>query len=174
MPAPARECRSCWSRADKERSSESGDRDSSARSRSTAQRSRPLLRWRRIGFSLLFLVSSATPCSFLENAHFTATCRLTRVILRGGLPVESQARHLRELFLRLNSIMKSSEPAASTHGSCFELIGVTQTRGERTVLADVTLCIPDGGLTALIGPSGAGKSSLLRLLNRLDDPVAGE
>jgi ABC-type methionine transport system ATPase subunit len=42
------------------------------------------------------------------------------------------------------------------------------------VLANLTVCIPDGALTALIGPSGAGKSSLLRLLNRLDDPVAGE
>ncbi|MBX6364306.1 MAG: ATP-binding cassette domain-containing protein, partial [Gemmatimonadetes bacterium] len=28
--------------------------------------------------------------------------------------------------------------------------------------------------TALVGPSGAGKTSLLRLLNRLDDPIAGE
>ena len=29
-------------------------------------------------------------------------------------------------------------------------------------------------MTALVGPSGAGKTSLLRLLNRLDDPSAGE
>lgn len=28
-------------------------------------------------------------------------------------------------------------------------------------------------MVALVGPSGAGKTSLLRLLNRLDDPVAG-
>jgi putative ABC transport system ATP-binding protein len=41
------------------------------------------------------------------------------------------------------------------------------------VLRDVTLDIPRGELVALIGPSGAGKSSLVRLLNRLDDPTSG-
>lgn len=31
-----------------------------------------------------------------------------------------------------------------------------------------------GEITAIVGPSGAGKSSLLMLLNRLTDPLAGE
>jgi putative ABC transport system ATP-binding protein len=34
--------------------------------------------------------------------------------------------------------------------------------------------VPADGLTAVVGPSGAGKTTLLRLLNRLDDPDAGE
>ncbi|HEY0779462.1 MAG TPA: ATP-binding cassette domain-containing protein [Gemmatirosa sp.] len=42
------------------------------------------------------------------------------------------------------------------------------------MLHDVTVSIPAGEVTALVGPSGAGKTSLLRLLNRLDDPTAGE
>jgi ABC-type multidrug transport system fused ATPase/permease subunit len=33
--------------------------------------------------------------------------------------------------------------------------------------------VEQGEITALVGPSGAGKTSLLRLLNRLDDPTAG-
>jgi putative ABC transport system ATP-binding protein len=55
----------------------------------------------------------------------------------------------------------------------FALDGISQERGGRQVLTDVAVRLPRGGLTALIGPSGAGKTSLLRLLNRLDDPVSG-
>ena len=42
------------------------------------------------------------------------------------------------------------------------------------ILQDLTLEIPRTAITALVGPSGAGKTSLLRLLNRLDDPSSGE
>jgi putative ABC transport system ATP-binding protein len=42
------------------------------------------------------------------------------------------------------------------------------------VLDGVDLEIPQHGVTALVGPSGAGKTSLLRLLNRLDEPTEGE
>jgi len=34
--------------------------------------------------------------------------------------------------------------------------------------------VPAEGLTALVGPSGSGKTTVLRLLNRLDDPDAGD
>jgi len=66
------------------------------------------------------------------------------------------------------------QPHDRPNGNCFELAGVTQTRGNRTVLDKLTVNLPDGELIALIGPSGAGKTSLLRLLNRLDDPISGE
>lgn len=42
------------------------------------------------------------------------------------------------------------------------------------MLRDLTLDLPRTGVTALIGPSGAGKTSLIRLLNRLDDPASGD
>jgi putative ABC transport system ATP-binding protein len=55
----------------------------------------------------------------------------------------------------------------------FELDGVTVAGVERSRLADVSLVLPDGGITVLQGASGSGKSTLLRLLNRLEAPDAG-
>jgi len=55
----------------------------------------------------------------------------------------------------------------------FEFSAVRLVREGRAVLSDLSLSIASGGFCALIGPSGAGKSSLIRLLNRLDDPDAG-
>ncbi len=43
----------------------------------------------------------------------------------------------------------------------------------RPILVDGSFDVPVGGRLAIIGPSGAGKTSLLRLLNRLDDPTEG-
>jgi putative ABC transport system ATP-binding protein len=42
-----------------------------------------------------------------------------------------------------------------------------------TLIDDVSITVERGDLVAIGGPSGAGKSSLLRLLNRLDEPSAG-
>jgi len=42
------------------------------------------------------------------------------------------------------------------------------------LVADVSIKVTRGEIIAIVGPSGAGKSSLLRLLNRLDEPSSGE
>jgi putative ABC transport system ATP-binding protein len=55
----------------------------------------------------------------------------------------------------------------------FELQDVTVAGAHRPRLHDVTLALPDGGITVLQGPSGSGKSTLLRLLNRLAEPDEG-
>ncbi len=57
----------------------------------------------------------------------------------------------------------------------FELVGVDAgpVAGD-PILRSIDLVVPANGVTVLAGPSGAGKSTLLRLLNRLDDPTAGE
>ena len=53
----------------------------------------------------------------------------------------------------------------------FEHVGVRF--GDITVLDDVDVTLPDGGVTVLAGPSGAGKSTMLRLCNRLTLPTHG-
>lgn len=66
------------------------------------------------------------------------------------------------------------DPQPETLTDAFQLTDVSQERSGRTVLSRVTVSLPRRQLTALIGPSGGGKTSLLRLLNRLDDPASGE
>jgi putative ABC transport system ATP-binding protein len=43
----------------------------------------------------------------------------------------------------------------------------------KILVADVTFEVSRGEMLAIVGPSGSGKSSLLRLLNRLDEPTSG-
>ncbi|MGL4323919.1 MAG: phosphonate ABC transporter ATP-binding protein [Beijerinckiaceae bacterium] len=47
-------------------------------------------------------------------------------------------------------------------------------RPGQPVLKNISLDIGSEGLTAIIGPSGTGKSTLIRCINRLVDPSAGE
>jgi putative ABC transport system ATP-binding protein len=46
-------------------------------------------------------------------------------------------------------------------------------RGGRDVLRGVSARFPSGVVTAVVGPSGSGKTSLLRCLNRLEEPHEG-
>jgi sulfate transport system ATP-binding protein len=51
---------------------------------------------------------------------------------------------------------------------------VTKRFGDFVALDDVTIDVPDGGLTALLGPSGSGKSTLLRVIAGLEQPDEGK
>ena len=55
----------------------------------------------------------------------------------------------------------------------FTFSGVTVDGAERPRLAEVSVEIESGGITAITGPSGSGKSTLLRCANRLVAPDAG-
>jgi putative ABC transport system ATP-binding protein len=44
---------------------------------------------------------------------------------------------------------------------------------DKVLVEDATFEVRTGDVLAIVGPSGSGKSSLLRLLNRLDEPTSG-
>jgi len=45
--------------------------------------------------------------------------------------------------------------------------------GNKILIEDATFDVLNGEMLAIVGPSGSGKSSLLRLMNRLDEPTSG-
>jgi putative ABC transport system ATP-binding protein len=56
----------------------------------------------------------------------------------------------------------------------FRLEQVGQAKAGVSILKSLDWRIPKGGISTLLGPSGSGKTSLLRLLNRLDEPASGQ
>lgn len=46
-------------------------------------------------------------------------------------------------------------------------------RGAKEILKSVDLQVKEGEFSVLVGPSGGGKSTLLRLINRLEEPSSG-
>src|SRR4029077_14481630 len=44
---------------------------------------------------------------------------------------------------------------------------------DKALVQDATFEVRRGEVLAIVGPSGSGKTSLLRLLNRLDEPTTG-
>lgn len=51
---------------------------------------------------------------------------------------------------------------------------LTKTFGGLTSVADVSLVVPEGSITAVIGPNGAGKSTLFNLVSNLYRPDRGQ
>jgi phospholipid/cholesterol/gamma-HCH transport system ATP-binding protein len=55
-----------------------------------------------------------------------------------------------------------------------EIHGMSFTRGERSIFADINMTVPRGKVTAIMGPSGIGKTTLLRLIGGQLAPDTGE
>ncbi|HEV2520193.1 MAG TPA: phosphate ABC transporter ATP-binding protein PstB [Thermoplasmata archaeon] len=54
-----------------------------------------------------------------------------------------------------------------------EVEGLSAWYGRQRVLYEISLDLPQGGVTSVIGPSGCGKTTFLRCLNRLHDELPG-
>ncbi|WGE51599.1 ATP-binding cassette domain-containing protein [Actinobacillus equuli subsp. haemolyticus] len=55
-----------------------------------------------------------------------------------------------------------------------EIKNISHKIGNTTILNNINLHIPNGGITALIGANGAGKSTLLSLIARLQNTQSGQ
>ena len=55
-----------------------------------------------------------------------------------------------------------------------EVKNVVKQYGEYTALNSVSLNVPEGSIYGLLGPNGAGKTSLIRIINQITLPDAGE
>ncbi|WP_157129112.1 ABC transporter ATP-binding protein, partial [Nocardia amamiensis] len=77
-----------------------------------------------------------------------------------------------DTVLRTEPLPEAPEPIQPVgHDVAFESVAFEH--GDRTVIDDVSLLVPEGQRLAVVGPSGAGKSTLLQLLARFYDVNAG-
>jgi len=77
-----------------------------------------------------------------------------------------------DAVLRTEPLPEPREPAQPA-GHGLEFASVAFRHGDRTVIDDVSLSVPEGQRLAVVGPSGGGKSTLLQLLARFYDVDAG-
>ncbi|MBB3211633.1 D-methionine transport system ATP-binding protein [Herbaspirillum sp. Sphag1AN] len=84
---------------------------------------------------------------------------------------ETQARTLHRA-----SPTAANDTATARGAVAFRNVGKTYQSSGRSVqaLADISLEISPGSIFGIIGRSGAGKSSLLRTINRLEQPTQGQ
>lgn len=68
----------------------------------------------------------------------------------------------------------STNPGQPRGGVQLETANLTRVAGGKVLVDHVSIQVGPGEILAVLGASGSGKSSLLRLLNRLDEPTSGD
>jgi subfamily B ATP-binding cassette protein MsbA len=94
------------------------------------------------------------------------------VSLQTGL---AAAQRVFAIMDRAPAVIEPAQPKALPRAPAtvsFEGVGFSYD-GEEMVLSGLDFTAPAGKITALVGPSGAGKSTVLNLIPRFYDPVAG-
>ncbi|MGP3961814.1 ABC transporter ATP-binding protein [Nonomuraea sp. 3N208] len=77
-----------------------------------------------------------------------------------------------DTVLRTEPLPEAREPIQPVHHD-LEFESVTFQHGDRTVIDNLSLSVPEGQRLAVVGPSGAGKSTLLQLIARFYDVDEG-
>jgi ATP-binding cassette subfamily B protein len=85
-----------------------------------------------------------------------------------ALPPGSGHVQMRDVTLRYE------DPHDELGASALQQAAPVAASSGRAVLCDIDLDVPAGRTVALVGPTGSGKTSLVALISRLYDPVAGE
>lgn len=111
---------------------------------------------------MLFLLSSFTLYIYVEN--FGILSGMSRII----------GMHL-DAVEELNTLPLLDERGTDLTPKHYaiDMKNVSFSYGEKPVLQNITLHIPQGSTTALVGPSGSGKTSLCRLIARFWDVQKG-
>jgi ABC-type multidrug transport system fused ATPase/permease subunit len=106
--------------------------------------------------------------------------RLRDVPHAPALPAGNGHVQLRNVTLRYedphDALSPRGELTLTGTGGASALLDTIHTapQGGRSVLRDIDLDVPAGRTVALVGPTGSGKTSLVALISRLYDPVAGQ
>lgn len=69
-------------------------------------------------------------------------------------------------------MLHETNPLAVESAALLNINHATVIKNGKRVLYDLTFAIREGEPTAIVGPNGAGKSSLIRLISRMDYPLA--
>ncbi|WP_236050722.1 ABC transporter ATP-binding protein [Nonomuraea cypriaca] len=117
-------------------------------------------------------IGAAEVLTILVLAARCADPLLSLAEIGGGLRGARSELARLDTVLRTEPLREPREPIRpERHDLEFESVAFQY--GDRTVIDDVSLSVPEGQRLAVVGPSGAGKSTLLQLLARFYDVDAG-